>query len=95
MLMVLLLPGFMMSAYGIANRSWQTALVGAFIALPVELYLMSRPEVFLLTLCHFFITACVAKKKEVAALVLLLAVGVLILWVISAMLWNLTSRALS
>ncbi len=94
MLMVLLLPGFVISAYGIANHSWQTALVGAFIPLPLELYLMSRPEMFLLALCHFSIAACVAKKKEVAALVLLLAVGVLMLWMIYAMLWEVTSQAL-
>jgi len=94
MLMVLLLPGFVFSAYGIANHSWQTALVGAFMTLPLDLYLMSRPEVFLLTLCHFSIVPCVAKKKEVAALVLLLAVGVLMLWMIYAVLRDVTSRAL-
>ncbi len=75
MLMGLLLPGFVFSAYGIANYSWQTALVGAFMALPLDLYLIRRPEIFLLALCHFAIAPYVAKKKEGAALVLLLAVG--------------------
>lgn len=92
--MVLLLPGFAFSAYGIASHSWQTALVGAFIALPVELLLSGRPGMFLLVLCHFAIAVCVAKKQEGAALVLLLAVGMLLLWVISAGLWDATSQAL-
>jgi hypothetical protein len=94
MLMVLLLPGFAFSAYGIVSQSWQTVLAGAFMALPVELYLISRPEMFLLFLCHFSIAACVAKKKEVAAWVLLLSVGVLMIWMIYVVLRDVTSQAL-
>jgi hypothetical protein len=94
MLMILLLPGFVFFAYGIVNHSWQTALVGAFMMLPLDLYLMRRPEMFLLALCHFSIAPCIAKKKEGAALVLLLAVGVLMIGMIYAVLRDVTSRAL-